>query len=195
MLTNAMRNLHAPIYRKRISVLSNLIVPYLRSGDKVLDIGCGSGLLGQAVLTHEKCPVGVSYTGAEKFKRGDEPIDVRRLIASTTIEELNRRAEEYFAGLETWEHHLAKPFAASADSPQLLISLGALLHGLQLDIQALQRQADAGPTQRKGLRFLAARKPLMHKHHLEERRSTRIPYRRESLDEQLEGILVVLDRS
>ena len=59
-------------------------------------------------------------------------IDVRKLIASTSIEELNRTAEEYFAGLEKWEHHLAKPFAVPADSPQLLISLGAVLQGLQL---------------------------------------------------------------
>ena len=59
-------------------------------------------------------------------------IDVRKLIASTSIEALNRTAEEYFSGLETWEHHLAKPFANAADSPQLLISLGAVLQGLQL---------------------------------------------------------------
>lgn len=62
----------------------------------------------------------------------DELIDVRKLVASTSIEDLNRTAEEYFAGLETWEHHLAKPFANASDSPQLLISLGAVLQGLQL---------------------------------------------------------------
>jgi len=62
----------------------------------------------------------------------DSFIDVRKLIASTSIEALNRTAEEYFAGLENWEHHLAKPFALATDSPQLLISLGAVLQGLQL---------------------------------------------------------------
>ena len=62
----------------------------------------------------------------------DDFIDVRTLIANTTIEDLNRSAEAYFAGLENWEHHLAKPFAVPADSPQLLISLGTLLQGLQL---------------------------------------------------------------
>ena len=59
-------------------------------------------------------------------------IDVQRLIASTSIEELNRTAEAYFAGLQEWEHHLAKPFANPDDTPQLLISLGAVLQGLQL---------------------------------------------------------------
>lgn len=64
--------------------------------------------------------------------RRDDFIDVRKLIASTSIEALNRTAEEYFAGLETWEHHLAKPFALATDSPQLLITLGTVLQGLQL---------------------------------------------------------------
>ena len=59
-------------------------------------------------------------------------IDVRKLVASTSIDALNRTAEEYFSGLETWEHHLAKPFANPSDSPQLLISLGAVLQGMQL---------------------------------------------------------------
>ena len=59
-------------------------------------------------------------------------IDVRKLIASTPIEELNRTAEEYFSSLDNWEHHLAKPFARIEDTPQLLISFGALLQGLGL---------------------------------------------------------------
>ena len=62
----------------------------------------------------------------------EEQIDVRKLIASTSIEALNRTAEEYFSGLESWEHHLAKPFAVPTDSPPLLIGLGTVLQGLQL---------------------------------------------------------------
>ena len=69
---------------------------------------------------------------AESPAKQDDVIDVRKLIASTTIEALNRTAEEYFGGLETWEHHLAKPFAVPTDSPALLIGLGTVLHGLQL---------------------------------------------------------------
>ncbi|HET8773847.1 MAG TPA: methyltransferase domain-containing protein [Thermoanaerobaculia bacterium] len=68
----------------------------------------------------------------EASKSEDEFIDVRKLIASASMEDLNRTAEEYFAGLKNWEYHLAKPFAAAEDAPQLLISLGAVLQGLQL---------------------------------------------------------------
>ena len=59
-------------------------------------------------------------------------IDVRKLVAETPMEQLNRTAEAYFASLESWEHHLAKPFASVDDAPQLLISLGTVLQGLQL---------------------------------------------------------------
>jgi ubiquinone/menaquinone biosynthesis C-methylase UbiE len=59
-------------------------------------------------------------------------IDVRKLIAESSIEELNRTAEAYFQSLTTWEHHLAKPFANVDDAPQLLISLGAVLQGMAL---------------------------------------------------------------
>jgi SAM-dependent methyltransferase len=59
-------------------------------------------------------------------------IDVKQLIASTSMEELHRTAEAYFASLENWEHHLAKPFANVDDTPHLLINLGTVLQGLQL---------------------------------------------------------------
>lgn len=62
----------------------------------------------------------------------DDFIDVRTLIASTSPGDLNRMAEEYFSSLENWEHHLAKPFARAEETPQLLISLGTVLQGLQL---------------------------------------------------------------
>ena len=62
----------------------------------------------------------------------EEFIDVRAMLANASMEELNRTAEEYFAGLQTWEHHLAKPFANAADTPALLINLAVLLQGLQL---------------------------------------------------------------
>jgi SAM-dependent methyltransferase len=59
-------------------------------------------------------------------------IDVRRLIGQTSIEELNLTAEKYFQSLDSWDHHLAKPFAQAGEAPQLLISLGTLLQGLDL---------------------------------------------------------------
>ncbi len=72
---------------------------------------------------------------AEDERRAESPplhIDVKTLIAESSIEELNRTAEEYFASLTEWEDHLAKPFARAEDTPQLLINLGVLIQGLNL---------------------------------------------------------------
>jgi ubiquinone/menaquinone biosynthesis C-methylase UbiE len=59
-------------------------------------------------------------------------IDVRDLIKRTSIEDLNRTAEQYFASLTDWEHHLAKPFSKPDEAPRILIDTGTLLQGLRL---------------------------------------------------------------
>ena len=59
-------------------------------------------------------------------------IDVRELIARTSMDELHRKAEEYFSGLHDWDHHLAKPFANAADTPAILSSVGVTIDGLRL---------------------------------------------------------------
>ena len=46
------------------------------------------------------------------MKDHDELIDVRQMMAATSVEELNRLAEEYFARVSDWNYHLAKPFGA-----------------------------------------------------------------------------------
>src|SRR5437667_2107163 len=51
-----LRRLHAPIYEKRISVLSDTILPYVAANDLVLDVVCGSGMLGRASLDSPVCP-------------------------------------------------------------------------------------------------------------------------------------------
>lgn len=76
MLKRLLAAIHGPIYRKRIEVLTELLVAQLQPGDKVLDIGCGSGLLGATLAAHSKCPAGVTVLGLEKAKRGNEPIEV-----------------------------------------------------------------------------------------------------------------------
>ena len=59
-------------------------------------------------------------------------IDVRRMITETSIEDLNRTAEAYFASLTDWEHHLAKPFNKAEDAPAMLINVATILQGLSL---------------------------------------------------------------
>ncbi|MEA2164933.1 MAG: hypothetical protein QOK37_3060 [Thermoanaerobaculia bacterium] len=63
---------------------------------------------------------------------GDSIIDVRDLIARTSIDDLNRTAEEYFASLTQWEHHLAKPFSKADETPPILMNVATLLQGLRL---------------------------------------------------------------
>lgn len=68
----ALRYLHPPVYKMRLHSLHQKIVPILRAGDHVLDVGCGSGALGRAIIDSPKCPPRVKITGLEKFRRGDE---------------------------------------------------------------------------------------------------------------------------
>jgi hypothetical protein len=65
-------------------------------------------------------------------KQNDELIDVRKLMAASSIEEHCRLAENYFARLKGWTYHLAKPFCSFEDTPQLLINFAVVLQGLQL---------------------------------------------------------------
>src|SRR5882724_2546828 len=59
-------------------------------------------------------------------------IDVRQLMAASSIHELNDLADKYFSGLDNWDYHLAKPFGAVNEAPQLLINFAVVLQGLRL---------------------------------------------------------------
>ncbi len=72
-------------------------------------------------------------TAAEPTGRSLQPsIDVRRVVAETSITDLNQRAEQYFSSLDQWDHHLAKPFASPAEAPWLLMNAAVLLRALDL---------------------------------------------------------------
>jgi SAM-dependent methyltransferase len=71
-----MSALHRPIYRHRLGVLVDSILPHLRPGDEVLDVGCGNGTLGAALMADPRCPAGVRVRGLERAPRGGEPIEV-----------------------------------------------------------------------------------------------------------------------
>ncbi len=72
-----LKRLHAPVYASRIQTLARCITPHLREGDRVLDVGCGSGLLGRAILDAATCPPRIRIHGVEQRPRGHEPIDVQ----------------------------------------------------------------------------------------------------------------------
>jgi ubiquinone/menaquinone biosynthesis C-methylase UbiE len=69
---------------------------------------------------------------ASSDAQGAALIDVRQLMAQSSIEELNRLAEEYFSRLTDWNYHLSKPFGSLDETPQLLINFAVILQGLSL---------------------------------------------------------------
>ena len=66
------------------------------------------------------------------MSESEQFIDVERLLNESSLESLNKAAEDYFARLTTWDHHLAKPFGSIDETPQLLINFAVILQGLRL---------------------------------------------------------------
>lgn len=64
--------------------------------------------------------------------QAEDVVDVKDLIASTSGDELNAAAEQYFASLTSWEHHLAKPFSGVDEAPWLLTHFTVVLEALRL---------------------------------------------------------------
>jgi SAM-dependent methyltransferase len=76
LLVSLMRRLHAPIYRFRLRELVKRITPLLRGGERVLDVGCGFGALGRAIMEHPACPAGVEVRGLERVARDQRLVRV-----------------------------------------------------------------------------------------------------------------------
>lgn len=76
LLRPVLQRLHAPVYRHRLQELVRLIRPHLHEGDRLLDVGCGGGALGRALLDDSGCPRGLRVRGLERARRGDELIEI-----------------------------------------------------------------------------------------------------------------------
>ena len=50
MFNFILKILHKPIYGSRIKYLSQLIIPFIKKNNKILDVGCGFGELGYNLL-------------------------------------------------------------------------------------------------------------------------------------------------
>ena len=77
---------------------------------------------------------------------GHERIDTRELIARSSIEDLNQRAEAYFAELADWDHHLSKPFSSEDEASRLLMDVSVMLAGLNASsgVKVLEFGAGSG---------------------------------------------------
>jgi len=86
-----------------------------------------------AVMLYVRAPEELVVPEPEAPQPVDEElIDPRQIIASTSIDELNRTAEEYFRTLTTWDHHMAKPFDRGDEAASLLINFATVLQSLRL---------------------------------------------------------------
>lgn len=71
-----MKSLHGPVYESRMRVLVREIMPHLKPGDRLLDVGCGFGTLGRRLLDAPNAPANLDVHGLERFARGGELIPV-----------------------------------------------------------------------------------------------------------------------
>ncbi len=74
MLQSILRAAHKPVYDYRLKALVRFIAPHLKPGFRVLDVGCGHGQLGNALMSALNRTITVE--GLESVKRGGELIQV-----------------------------------------------------------------------------------------------------------------------
>jgi SAM-dependent methyltransferase len=75
-LQKLMRALHEPIYQSRLRALVEVIRPHLREGDRILDVGCGYGVLAGALRDDPDTPADLQVRGVEAAPREGAAIPV-----------------------------------------------------------------------------------------------------------------------
>lgn len=86
----------------------------------------------QSLSRHDFVVSREAVSDKAKMTSSVDTIDVKQLIAKTSLEDLNRLAEDYFAQVDDWNFHLAKPFGGVEEAPQLLMNFAVVLQGLNL---------------------------------------------------------------
>ena len=76
VISSIMRAMHGPIYAARLEELVRQIMPLLQPDDAVLDVGCGFGALGRAILDDSGAPEGITVRGLERFPRDSSLIAI-----------------------------------------------------------------------------------------------------------------------
>ncbi|MDP9192095.1 MAG: class I SAM-dependent methyltransferase [Acidobacteriota bacterium] len=136
---------HAPVSTVHVHSLDAIALALQESGMEIVSIDMATenelttaSILARAVQPESQAAIDMEPNDViappppEAAARSADYIFPGDLIRATTIEELNVRAEQYFAGLDSADTQLAKPFASPTDSPAMLISLGTILHGMHL---------------------------------------------------------------
>ena len=101
----------------------------LRSVVVLAEVPMGLAERGDRLLAVESRPVSETAVPETAAAR---TIDVRTLIAGSSVEALNAAAERYFAGLGSPEYQLAKPFGDPSEAPAVVGGVATLLHVLDL---------------------------------------------------------------
>ena len=82
-MTILLRRIHSPVYRMRVKGILEQILPWLNTGDRILDVGCGFGVLGKMIMESPRCPARVRVTGLEKIRRDSVQIPVDYYFGDT----------------------------------------------------------------------------------------------------------------
>jgi len=75
-IKSLMSAMHTPVYNHRLRILLDAIIPHIKEGDEILDVGCGNGILAAAIAKDPRTPANVRVRGLERYPRGGEPAEV-----------------------------------------------------------------------------------------------------------------------
>ncbi|TCP48482.1 methyltransferase family protein [Tamaricihabitans halophyticus] len=105
----------------------------LRAGELDIADVCAT-LAGSAEFTERLRPTTPTEEAVDGPAPADDPdwVDVAELINTTSVAELAETAENYFRAVEDPDNLLAKPVKDAGEAPDLFVTFGQVLRGLQV---------------------------------------------------------------